>query len=167
MLGGRLVRLTVLGSGGGAPTPERWLPAFYVEDWMGVGVLLDAGEGAQLRLAQAGRSVNDIDFILVTHAHGDHVNGLPGLLQSMYMNDRSRPLRIYAPRAVAEFVEDTLEVGGYRLGFEVEVVRVAGRGSARLASRGGDELVLHWFPVCHTVEAYGFKLEWRLRPRLS
>ena len=157
----------MLGSGGGAPTPERWLPAFMVEDWMGTGVLLDAGEGAQLRLAQAGLSVNDIDFIAVTHAHGDHINGLAGLLQSMYMNDRSRPLTIYAPREAAEFVEDTLEAGGYRLGFEVRIRRIAGRGSELLASRGGDSLIISWFPVCHTVEAYGFRLEWRLRPRID
>ncbi len=134
---------------------------------MGTGVLLDAGEGAQLRLAQAGHSVNDIDFIAVTHAHGDHVNGLAGLLQSMYINDRSRPLTIFAPRDAADYVEETLEVGGYRLGFEVRVRKITGWGSETLASRGGDSLILSWFPVCHTVEAYGFRLEWRLRPRLD
>ncbi|WP_460123935.1 ribonuclease Z [Stetteria hydrogenophila] len=164
---GRYVEVTVLGSGGGAPTRERWLPAFFVADWMGHGILLDAGEGAQLRLAELGFSVNDIDVVAITHSHGDHVNGLPGILQSMYMNSRRRPLTILADRHTAEFVRDTLAVDRRDLGFEVRVVEVSGVGEYVASVKGGDSLVLKWFPVCHSVEAYGFALEWRLRARLD
>lgn len=164
---GRYVEFFVLGSGGGAPSRERWLPAFFATDWMGNGVLLDAGEGAQLRLAELGFSVNDVDVIAVTHSHGDHVNGLPGLLQSMYMNSRRRPLTILADPNTAEFAREALEVGRRDLGFDVNLIVIKGHGEYPVSGRGGDYLVVKWFPVCHTIEAYGFTLEWRLRARVD
>ncbi len=157
----------VLGSGGGAPSRERWLPAFFISDWMGHGILLDAGEGAQLRLAELGFSVNDVDVIALTHSHGDHVNGLPGLLQSMYMNSRRKPLTILADALTAKFIREALEVEYRDLGFKIDLIEVSGEGEHTVSSKGGDSLVLKWFPVCHTIEAYGFAVEWRLRARLD
>ncbi len=159
--------LVVLGSGGVVPTPERLTPAFYLEFWNGLGILLDAGEGAQRALGQAGFSPHDIDYVLVTHAHGDHVNGLAGLLQSMAVSRRRRPLRIIAPRSVVDFAMETLEATGTRLGFQVDYSVAEGRGSARLWSSGGDEIWVDWFPVCHTMDSVGFRVRIILRGRVD
>ncbi len=167
MLGGRRIDVVILGSSGGVPTESRMLPAVAVRDWMGHVVLLDAGEGVQLRLRQAGISLADIDVVALTHSHGDHVNGLPGLLQSMHMAGRSRPLIIVADRHTARFAREALEVEGDLLRFNVNLVEASGSGHIEFGGSGGDRLILEWFPVCHTVEAYGFRLSWRLRPRLD
>ena len=159
--------ITVLGSGGVVPTRERLTPSFLVYDWQGAGVLLDAGEGVQRRIRGSERSIHDIDVIALTHEHGDHVNGLAGLLQSMAVERRKRPLTIVGNRRTIDFVEETLEATSGRLGFEVQTVVAEGRGSATIYRRGGDTLTLEWFPVCHTPGALGYRLEWRLRARVS
>jgi len=162
-----LTEVVFLGTGATIPTSERFLPSILVRDRMGNAILLDSGEGTQFRLAQLGVSPSSIDLVAITHEHGDHVNGLPGLLQSMYVGGRSRELLLVAPASVASFVENVLETRGGRLGFRVDVIIVKGRGSFEVRSSSNDILTLNWFPVCHTVEAYGYALEWKLRPRIS
>jgi len=159
-------RLHVLGSGGVLPTPERRTPSFLVYDWRGKTVLLDAGEGAQLGLWAGERSVHDIDVVAITHEHGDHVNGLAGLLQSMAVGDRSRPLLVVGNKAVIEFVIETLEATGSRLGFPVDTVVASGSGSLTLYEAGGDSLTLEWFPSCHIPGSLAYRLSWRLRGRV-
>jgi len=164
---GYLAEVVFLGTGATVPTLERFLPGILVRDRIGDAILLDSGEGVQLRLAQLGVSPSSIDVIAVTHEHGDHVNGLPGLLQSMYVGGRSRGLTIVAPASIAWFVSEALEAKEDRLGFKVDVIVAKGRGSLEVNRASGDTLTLYWFPVCHTVEAYGYSLEWKLRPRIS
>ncbi len=162
-----LAEIVFLGTGATMPTLERFPPSILVRDRMGNVILLDSGEGVQFRLAQLGISPSYIDVIAITHEHGDHVNGLPGLLQSMYVSGRSRSLTIVAPASVAWFVSEALEAREEKLGFKVNVVIAKNKGSLGVSGSSGDTLTLKWFPVCHTVEAYGYALEWKLRPRIS
>ncbi|MEB3862250.1 MAG: MBL fold metallo-hydrolase [Desulfurococcales archaeon] len=161
------VKATVLGSGGSVPTRERRAPAIAVTDWAGHNILLDAGEGVQVSMQRAGMSPSSLDLVAVTHNHGDHVNGLPGLLQSMYVNDRERPLTLIAPPPVIDFVFEVLEATETRIGFRIDAVKAKGWGHHTLWRRGGDELRIKWLPSCHTRESVAFLLEWRLRPRLD
>lgn len=163
----RHVEIVILGSSGGVPTLSRRLPAVLVTDWYGYTVLLDAGEGVQYALLGQGRSPARIDSVLITHAHGDHINGLPGLLQSMYMMERRRPLLIAGPQPVIEFVRDVLEVERYNFGFPIALVELPPEGSLALYQRGGDMLKLSWSRACHTVDARAYRLEWMLRPRVD
>jgi len=160
-------RIRVLGSGGVLPTPERGTPAFLVYDWRGTTILLDAGEGAQLRLWGMEKSVHDIDVIALTHEHGDHVNGLAGLLQSMAVGDRTRPLTIVGNEATINFVLDTLEATETRLGFPVNTIIARGTGSMTLYEQGGDSLILEWLPSCHIPGSLAYRLVWRLRGRID
>ncbi|MCE4627822.1 MAG: ribonuclease Z [Desulfurococcales archaeon] len=164
----RTVRLVMLGTGGALPTRERLTSCVLVEDWNGNTILLDAGEACQLSLARHGYSTPRIDVIAVTHAHGDHINGLPGILQSMAVNKRRRPLTVVASTLASRFIRDTLEATetGERLGFPVYVKEAERTGQHVVWRRGGDELVLGWFPTCHTRDSVGFTLSWRLRPRI-
>lgn len=163
----RTVKVVMLGTSGGVPTLRRRLPAILIQDWMGTTILLDAGEGVQESLLRLGLPPTRIDFIAITHSHGDHVNGLPGLLQSMYMYERRRPLLIMGPSSVVEFVRGVLGVLEYNLGFRVALRAIEGEGSLTLVERGGDKVVISWAPACHSVESYGFRLDWLLRPRID
>ncbi|MEN2999318.1 MAG: MBL fold metallo-hydrolase [Acidilobaceae archaeon] len=155
------IELIALGTGATLPTPERLMPSFLVKDSLGLRVLLDAGEGVQVRMSQAEVSPLAIDLIAITHEHGDHVNGLPGLLQSMQVNRREERLKVIAPPSITEALERA------ELGFPIEAVRLSGRGELLLREQSGDKVTIRWFPVCHTVEAYGFSLEWSFRPRVD
>ncbi len=161
------VNVTVLGSGGVMPTPERGTPAILVETWNGLTILLDAGEGVQSRLRLAGRSPESLDYVVLTHEHGDHVNGLAGLLQSMAVSKRRRKLTIIGPRPAIEFALDALEATGSRLGFPVDYIIVSGSGSLVLLEKGGDIVRLDWFPVCHTPHSLGYRVRVELRPRIN
>ena len=88
------MKATILGTGSAMPTPSRHHSATALD--IGPEVLLfDCGEGTQLQLTKAGISHSKISKIFLTHWHGDHMLGLPGLLQSMELNKRAKPLNIY------------------------------------------------------------------------
>lgn len=161
------INLWILGSGGAVPSMERLTPAILVRDWNGAALLMDAGEGVQLRLGRAGVSPSGIDVLLLTHEHGDHVNGAAGLLMSMSLQGRRRPLTVAGPKAAVEFIADVLEATGQRLGFEVNPVVLRGGETLVVYRRGGDELRVTSFRACHTVEALGYRLDWSLRPRID
>src|SRR3989338_5659089 len=95
------MKATILGTGSAMPTESRHHSATALD--IGPEVLLfDCGEGTQMQLQKAGISHNKISKIFITHWHGDHVLGLPGLIQSMQLNKRAKPLNIYGPAGTKE-----------------------------------------------------------------
>lgn len=157
----------MLGTGGSLPTWERLTSCILVRDWRGLYVLLDAGEGCQIRLQQAGVSPTSIDAVAITHGHGDHVNGLAGLIQTMTLQERSKELIVIGPEDVIEFVEEGLRTSKLALGFHIRTIAIRERGSFELLSAGGDIITLSWAPTCHSVESYAFRLTWSLRTRVD
>lgn len=83
------------GTGGSAPTPGRGLPALLVRRG-GEHVLVDCGEGTQRQLMRS-FGLAELDLILLTHLHADHWLGLPGLLKTLDLNDRTAPLTVAGP----------------------------------------------------------------------
>src|SRR5437879_9068788 len=83
------------GTGGSTPAARRALPAFLVRRG-GDRMLIDCGEGTQRQLV---RSVGliDVDSVFITHFHADHWLGLPGMLKSLALRERERPLALYGP----------------------------------------------------------------------
>lgn len=163
----RWIELVTLGTGGAFPGERRFTSSHVLRDWFGNIILLDSGEGTQIRLSKASIPITRINAILITHGHGDHVNGLPGLLQSMYLNSRKIPLTIVAPKDVINFIENALILEGSNLGFEIRLFEIKGSGSMQLFNQRGDKLLLYWYETCHSRESYGFVLEWNLRPRIN
>ncbi|MDO8628678.1 MAG: ribonuclease Z [Nanoarchaeota archaeon] len=106
------MKITFLGTSCMMPTPKRNHPA-VVLSWEGENILLDCGENTQRQLRIAGIPPTAITKILLTHWHGDHVLGLPGLIQSMVGNNYARVLEIYGPKFTKKNVEHML--GGFAL----------------------------------------------------
>jgi ribonuclease Z len=163
----RLVEVVFLGSSGGMPTRERGLPSIFIKDWKGFGVLFDVGEGTQYKMIKYGISPSKINLIAITHSHGDHINGLPGLLQTLFMLKRKRPLTILCDRSSAKFIREALEVERIPFTFPLNIIEVKDIGSLDLYRSGGDTLKILWRPSCHSIESYMYRLEWRLRPRID
>jgi ribonuclease Z len=87
-------------------------------------LLFDCGEGTQRQMIQAGVGFNRKTKIFVTHMHGDHILGLPGLLQTMSLLDRTKKLEIYGPHGIKAFVKAISKTVRFTLTFPVQVVEV-------------------------------------------
>src|SRR3990172_3033987 len=98
-LAGQSIRVTLLGTGGPLPSLERFGPSTLIEAG-GQTFLIDAGRGALQRLAQAGVRWRDVDGVLLTHLHSDHVVGFPDLWLTGWLvrPGRDRPLTLWGPR---------------------------------------------------------------------
>lgn len=114
-----MLDVALVGTGGMLPLPNRWLSSVLVRYARHL-VLFDCGEGTQISLRALGWGIKDIDLILISHVHGDHVTGLPGLLLSQGNSDRTEPVRIVGPPGTRAVVEGLRVVAPY-LPFEVQL----------------------------------------------
>src|ERR1700681_4693063 len=113
------MRLTVLGTSSARPTIHRNVSATVLE-LDGESVLFDCGEGTQRQALIAGKRFSRLRLIALTHLHGDHVNGLFGLLGTLVLDGRTRPIRIVGPRGVARLVDVGLELRLFSPGYGIE-----------------------------------------------
>ncbi len=112
------MQLTFLGTGGGLPSPRRGVSAAAVQIGRDV-VLFDCGEGTQRQFMLSSVSFMKISHVFITHFHGDHFLGLPGLLQSMSFSRREEPIWICGPEGMVELTRTVLELGYFDPGYEI------------------------------------------------
>ncbi len=95
------IKVTMLGTTAAVPTAERGHPAVHISfrDEKEECFLFDCGEGTQRQLISARLSLRKIEKVFITHWHGDHSLGLPGMVDTMGFEGRKTPLEIYAPKA--------------------------------------------------------------------
>ncbi len=147
-----MFRVTFLGTGGSIPQAARSPSAVGVE-FEGDLMLFDAGEGTQRQMMKYGTGFT-VDDIFVTHQHGDHLLGIPGLTQTWTFQGRDAPLRIYCPRNVVEHVRDCVELAGHNPPYDVTVKPVA---DGTVIRRDGYEVVA--FETDHgAVDSFGYAL---------
>jgi len=121
------IRVIFLGTAGSVPTPERSLPAILVQR-KAEQIMFDCGEGVQRQMIMAKTGFHRKMKIFISHLHGDHVLGLPGLLQTMALLNRERKLEVYGPVGIRRFVEAIKETIQFVLTFPVEIHEVEGAG---------------------------------------
>ena len=114
------MRVTFLGTAGSWPTKERSASAIALDTEKEL-ILFDCGEGTQRQFFQSSASFMRVRRIFLTHFHGDHFLGLPGLIQSMCLNNRTEPIDIYGPPDAEEMVGRALKMGYFTLRFPVAV----------------------------------------------
>jgi ribonuclease Z len=113
-----------LGTGGSLPTKERGLPSIALRR-DGELIILDCGEGTQRQMMHAGLGFNRPTTILISHLHGDHILGLPGLLQTMSSLARDKPVDVYGPKGLANFLDLIYKPLGYPANFEIRSKELA------------------------------------------
>jgi ribonuclease Z len=121
------IRVLFLGTAGSVPTPKRSLPAILIQR-KGEQILFDCGEGVQRQMIKARAGFHKKMKVFITHMHGDHVLGLPGLLQTMSLLDRERKLDVYGPQGIKHFLEDVRETVQFALTFPVEIHEILKAG---------------------------------------
>jgi ribonuclease Z len=147
------MRVTFLGTAGSWPTKERSASAIALDLEKEL-ILLDCGEGTQRQFFQSSASFMRVRRIFLTHFHGDHFLGLPGLIQSMCLNHRTEPLDIYGPPDAEEMVGRALKMGYFTLRFPVEVHSLAPGSSVDL-----DGYSVRTAPAVHPVPAVAYRVE--------
>jgi ribonuclease Z len=146
-----MLSLTFLGTGAACPTVDRNVSALALHR-EGEMLLVDCGEGTQRQMMRygVGFSFRDIFF---THYHSDHILGLPGLIRTMGLLDRTEPVTCYGPKGAERVLGDLLKVGVERNKFPIEIVEI--QAGDRL-DRGDYDLQV--FPTDHRPGSVGFAL---------
>ncbi len=146
------IRLYFLGTGGSWPTPQRNTLSIGVRI-NDEAILFDCGESAQTALMKSSLSLMKIKKIFITHFHGDHFLGLPGLIQTMSFYGRTNPLEIYGPIGAASVLGNLLSVGYYSLNFEIRIEELKDKGIIDF----GDYSV-SYSKASHTIPALSYSL---------
>lgn len=139
-----------LGTSGSAPTRERALPSVaVVRD--GITYLFDCGEGTQRQFFVHSLNVSRVDYIFVSHIHGDHVIGIAGLVRTLAMNGRTRPLTIFVPRGYENGIRALIEFDHATIRYRIELKGIKAGELLR-----GNGVTVSAFRLAHSVPTYGF-----------
>ena len=147
-----------LGTGGSWPTVKRNVSSIAIKRG-GEIILFDCGEGTQRQIQRSELSYMQIKSIFISHFHGDHFLGLPGLIQTMQLNDRKDPLLIYGPKGMSRLVETIKNLGYFKPAYEIRGVDVDEGDKVRF-----EGYEVRPFRVNHNVPTLGFVLEEDKRP---
>ena len=149
------MQLTFLGTSAGKPTKERNVSALALEfDQDNKWYLFDCGEATQHQIMQSRLSIGKLDTIFITHLHGDHYYGLPGLLSSKKLDKALRPLNIYGPKGIKKFLECVLDVSEEHLGYRLKITEFEAEETFVF-----DKFSLKVLPLVHSVESFAFYIK--------
>lgn len=158
--------LVVLGTASQVPTRHRNHNG-YLLLWDGEGLLFDPGEGTQRQLLYAGVSASAITRICVTHFHGDHCLGLPGIVQRINLDRPPHPVSAYYPASGQVFFDRLRHASVFHETVELRPEPIAGPGGLKAADA---PFALRAVELSHPVESFGYRLDEpdgrRIRPEL-
>jgi len=152
------LRIIFLGTGGSWPTLKRNVSSIAVKRGSEI-LLFDCGEGTQRQFQQSNLSYMQISKIFITHFHGDHFLGLPGLIQTMQLNDRDRPLHLYGPQGMKELTDQLLTLGYFRPSY-----RIISHDLDTGDTIEFEDYSIHALKVHHNVPSFSYCLQEHPRP---
>jgi ribonuclease Z len=144
-----MMEIVFLGTTAAVPSTERGHSAIALK-YRDEVILWDCGEGAQRQLIHSRVSYMRVSKIFITHFHGDHFLGLPGLLQTMSFAGRETALQIFGPPGIKDLVEKVLDLGEYDASFPLDIKEFS--TNFTLSEK---RYVIKALPVRHTVPTYG------------
>ena len=145
--------ILVLGSGAATPTNNRHCSAQLV-NMCGSHILIDCGEGTQDQLRRYHQKLQSIKYILISHLHGDHFFGLPGLLSTLHLCGRTEPLSVFAPKGASEAIRLLFDVSGTDLRYPLSIVEMDMESPVTILQER--YFHINAFPLQHSVPTYGF-----------
>ena len=153
--------LTVLGSSSALPTSTRF-PAAYVLNAHERFFLIDCGEGTQIQLRKYKIRLNRLNYIFISHLHGDHIFGLFGLLSSFDLIGRQHELHIYGPNGLSEILNIHFDLLNIHPGYPLTIHSVNCKKSERIFE--DTRIEVDSFPLKHRIATCGFLF--REKPKL-
>jgi len=146
------MQILFLGTSSMVPTKERNQSSILIS-YSSEGILVDCGEGTQRQLKIAGVSLTKITKILISHWHGDHVLGLPGLIQSMSASGYEKTLNIYGPVGTRKFMKKMFEAFLFDRRMDIKVNEVK-----KCKFFENNEIVLEAGILEHNIDTLGYNL---------
>lgn len=147
------MELTILGFNSAIPT-KRVNPTSQLLISNDRHFLIDCGEGTQVQLRKAKAKFSRIDSIFISHLHGDHVFGLIGLISSFQLLGRSKPLHIFGPKGIKEFIEVQLKLTESFKNFNLMFTELSSKSSELIYE--DDKLLVKTIPLNHRIYTNGF-----------
>ncbi len=161
-MNGQTFELLILGSGAASPTAKR-NPSAQLLNIVERYFLIDCGEATQMQLRRYKAKMQKINHIFITHMHGDHFYGLPGLLSTMQLLGRKNPLHIFGPKELRPVIEVILEASESRLNYELVWHYTHDNGLNLLFE--DDKVKVSSFPLRHRIYCTGFLFQEKPLPR--
>ncbi len=169
-----MIDLCILGTTGGMPMVNKYLSATLI-NINGRKILIDCGEGTQVAMREIGWGFKSIDLICITHSHGDHTIGLPGLLSTMGNSGRTEKVIIVGPKGIKEIVNGLNIINPY-LPYELEVVELENNDLKFIIDKNNIflcedndkcNLILSSLEVEHSAKCLSYSFYIKRRPRFS
>ncbi len=145
----------ILGSSSAIPAFGRHLSSQMINHHERL-FLIDCGEGTQFQILRYGLRIRRLDVIFISHLHGDHVYGLPGLLLTMSLNARTAPLLIVGPLGLRKFIEYQFEVCQAHMNYPVEYVELTAETDCQTPVYENRHIAVYPIPLQHKVLCYGY-----------
>lgn len=146
----------ILGTGAAIPTISRGTTSQLVNCKQRL-ILIDCGEGTQLQMRKFGAKFQDIQIILISHLHGDHILGLPGLLGTMQLLGRTKPIQIFGPSGIKEFVMMNYKLAGLRQVMPIHFTEFTYNHSGVVYE---DKVItIKTFPLNHRIQTQGYRID--------
>ncbi|MDP9727125.1 ribonuclease Z [Alicyclobacillus sp. TC] len=155
------MELYFLGTGAGLPSKRRNVSslALRLESERSSFWLFDCGEGTQQRMLNSPLSPQKLEKVFISHLHGDHLYGLPGMMASRGFQGGESPVVIYGPHGVEDFLKTAFSVSHTYLPYHVQFVTIYDGWSFE-----DDQFQIHCRVLNHTITSYGFRIEEKEKP---
>lgn len=155
-------QITILGANSALPVHGRYPSAQYIQ-LQGYHLLMDCGEGTQLRLREVKAKWAKINHIFISHLHGDHFFGLPGFITSMSLLGRKNPLHIYGPTGIKQVLINLFNGCGVQLNYDMVFHELDSEQSTICLAN--DKFEVHTIPLDHRIATHGYLFREKPKPR--
>jgi len=150
-----MLDISLLGTGGMIPLHNRYLTALLAR-CNGRMLLIDCGEGTQVTMRELGWGFVNLDSIMFTHFHADHISGLPGMLLSLSNYGRTEPLTIVGPKGIEDVV-NSLRVIAQELLYSIQFIELTFEDKSTISFQLGD-FHISALPLSHSLTCIGYNI---------
>lgn len=149
------MEITFLGTGAGIPSKNRNVSAIILNMLQNNHLwLFDCGEATQHQVLHTSIKPRKLNKIFITHLHGDHIFGLPGLLSSRSFQGGNESLTIYGPKGIKQFVQTSLHISETHLAYRIEYVEIEKEGTIF----EDDHFIVDTILLDHNIQCYGYRI---------
>lgn len=160
-----MIDLVLLGCGGNVPMPNRNLSSLFI-NYKGKKILIDCGEGTQVSMRMKNCGFKDVDLILITHLHGDHIIGLIGLLSTMGNSGKTEDLTIVGPIGIVDAMKAIKVLVEY-LPYRLNIIENPKESFILDNHPVFKDLEISTLELDHSTECLGYNLYFKRTPKFN
>jgi len=159
------VNITFLGTSSGVPTLTRNVSSLALKLTQSSEVwLFDCGEGTQHQIMKSNIKSSQIKKIFITHMHGDHIYGLPGLLATLGLSGKSKGIEIYGPTQLGVFLNSAFKSSFCKLSYPLRFIEVENFASNNKILFENNQIKVNCACLKHKIPSYGYRVSEKDRP---